>query len=374
MIATETNGLRIAWSDGLAFTFHPLWLRERSFAPSNKDPATGHRVQEAAFLPLDLTIESAALLPNGRVNLHFSDGHGCAFGLDDLRSCIERPLPDDLVGPKQLWDAGLDSLPWHDFAALSDERALLALLNDLARLGLALVRGLPQQHDALQQLTGLIGPIRQTNWGGIADVKSIANPGDLSMTGRALEPHVDNPYRLPGPGYIFLHCLENSAAGGESLAIDGFNAATRLRTAAPDAFRVLTTMPVTFRYAPEDDDAILEHFGPLIELRSDGQLHRIRFHNRADQVAVADSDSLSRYYAARRAFAELIWSDESMLRFKLQPGEAYVVDNYRLLHGRTEIDLATGSRHLRQCYMDRDIVSSRQKVLRRRFGPVTGLG
>lgn len=48
-------------------------------------------------------------------------------------------------------------------------------------------------------------------------------------------------------------------------------------------------------------------------------------------------------------------------------GEAYVVDNYRLLHGRTEIDLATGSRHLRQCYMDRDIVSSRQEVLRRRF-------
>jgi gamma-butyrobetaine dioxygenase len=366
MIATEAKGLRIAWPDGLAFTFHPIWLRERSFEASNKDPASGHRLQEVAFLPLDLAIESSELLSNGQVHLRFSDGHGCAFRLDDLRCCIEQPLPNDLVGTKQLWDARLDPLPWHDFATLSDEPALLALLDDLARLGLTLVRGMPREHDALQQLTDLIGPIRQTNWGGIADVKSIANPCDLSMTGRALEPHVDNPYRLPGPGYIFLHCLENSATGGESLAIDGFNAATRLQTTAPDAFRVLSTTPVTFRYA--DADAILEHFGPLIELRSDGQLQRVRFHNRSDQVAIAGSDSLSSYYSARRLFAELIWSDEMMLRFKLQPGEAYIVDNYRLLHGRAEIDLATGSRHMRQCYMDRDIVSSRQKVLRRRLG------
>jgi gamma-butyrobetaine dioxygenase len=362
----DAKGLNITWPDGLAFTFHPIWLRERSFEASNKDPATGHRLQEVAFLPPDLTIESYELVPGGQVRLRFSDGHRCAFMLDDLRGCIERPLPDDLVGAKQLWDARLDPLPWHDFTALSEETALLSLLDDLARLGLALVRGLPKQRDALQLLTDLIGPIRQTNWGGIADVKSIANPCDLSMTGRALEPHVDNPYRLPGPGYIFLHCLENSAAGGESLAIDGFNAANRLQITAPDAFRVLSTMPVTFRYA--DADAILEHFGPLIELRSDGQLQRVRFHNRSDQVAVADPDSLSRYYASRRIFAELIWSDEMMLRFKLQPGEAYIVDNYRLLHGRTSIDLATGGRHLRQCYMDRDIVSSRQKILRCRLG------
>ncbi len=366
MIEIDARGLTIAWPDGLAFTFHPIWLRERSFEASNKDPTTGHRLQEVAFLPLDLTIEGAELLSDERVGLHFSDRHACAFELADLRCCIERPLPDDLVGAKQFWDAGLESLPWHDYETLSDEGTLLSLLDDLARLGLALVRGLPRQPDALQLLTDRIGPIRQTNWGGIADVKSIANPCDLSMTGRALEPHVDNPYRLPGPGYIFLHCLENSAVGGESLVIDGFNAATRLRIAAPETFGVLSSTPVTFRYA--DEDAILEHFGPLVELRPDGQLSRVRFHNRSDQVVVADPASLTRYYAARLVFAKLIWSDEMMLRFKLQPGEAYIVDNYRLLHGRTEFDLTNGSRHLRQCYMDRDILSSRQKVLRRRLG------
>ena len=63
---------------------------------------------------------------------------------------------------------------------------------------MALVRGLPREHDALQLLTDLIGPIRQTNWGGIADVKSIANGYDLSMTDRALEPHVELPRRHLG--------------------------------------------------------------------------------------------------------------------------------------------------------------------------------
>ena len=55
------------------------------------------------------------------------------------------------------------------------------------------------------QLAGLMGPIRITNWGGMADVKAIPNAYDLTMTPRHLEPHSDNPYRDPVPGYILLH-------------------------------------------------------------------------------------------------------------------------------------------------------------------------
>ena len=54
----------------------------------------------------------------------------------------------------------------------------------------------------------LIGPVKKTNWGGIADVKNIKKAYDLTMTTRALENHTDNPYRFPTQGYIFLHCIE----------------------------------------------------------------------------------------------------------------------------------------------------------------------
>ncbi len=365
MIEIANDGLKVDWVDGSSFTFHPLWLRERSLAPTNKDPLTGHRLDEAAFLPLDLRIEVAEMVDGTAVDLLFSDKHRCRFDLDDLRHCIERPYPADLMGEKTLWDATLDPLPSHQFDALSDDRALLDLLNDIARFGIIIVRGLPTEVDAISRLTDKIGPIRQTNWGGIADIRSIADAYDLSMTGRALEPHVDNPYRLPGPGYIFLHCIENSAEGGESLVVDGFSVAMRLKDTNPHAFDTLCGTQVAFRYA--DSDAILEHFGPLIELSPDGSLFSVRFHNRADQVLVDNPDALSNYYESRRAFAELIWSDSMVRIFKLEPGEAYIVDNYRLFHGRREFDPHSGDRFLRQCYMDRDLLSSKQKILAKRL-------
>jgi gamma-butyrobetaine dioxygenase len=362
MIKICNDGLEVIWSDGKSFVFHTLWLRERSFEPSNKDPATGHRVQEAALLPLNLSIVRTKLDGKNGVSIDFSDEHSCRYDFDDLRHCVDRPLPDDLVGERLLWDANIDPLPWYQYEDLrSSPFCLLELLNSLATLGFALVRGMGTHENELAAFAALFGPIRETNWGRIADVKSIANGHDLSMTSRALEPHVDNPYRLPGPGYIFLHCLENSAEGGDSTIVDGFRAAAELAAHHPAAYEILSRTQVTFRYA--DDDAILEHYGTLIEHGPDERPARVRFHNRADQVIAKRPVELAAYYRARREFAELLWSDRLTVRFKLRPGETYIVDNYRILHGRTEFKLSTGNRHLRQCYMDRDIVSSRQKIL-----------
>jgi gamma-butyrobetaine dioxygenase len=356
------RGLTLHWPDGFNHTFHPLWLRERSFEASAKDPATGHRLYEAAFLPLDTRLVDAQLDGEGKVALIFGDGHRCDYALSDLKHCAQHPLPADLVGAHRLWDATLTPLPTHDFASLKvGPAATLALIDDLAAYGFAIVGGLSTEINGLEDLTNLIGPIRETNWGRISDVVSITDGFDLSMTPRALEPHVDNPYRLPGPGYIFLHCLRNDAVGGESFLIDGFNVARRLQREAPEAFATLVETQVTFRYA--DETAILEHYGPLIQLRPDGGLHRTIFHNRADQVPALNVDHLERYYAARRRYADLIWAPEMWVTFKLAPGDGYIVDNYRMFHGRNAFDLATGQRHLRQCYMDRDIMSSVQKTL-----------
>ncbi len=234
----DGNELQIGWPDGLLHAFHPIWLRELSFEESAKDPATGHRLYEAAYLPLDLTIRRAELVDEGRVALEFSDGHRCSFDLRDLRGAVEHALPDDLVGDRIPWQRNSWQAEWRDYRDIAGSPAgLLGFFDDLAKFGVALVRSLPVEADGLQGLTELIGPIRETNWGRIADVRSIKNAYDLSMTDRALEPHVDNPYRLPQPGYIFLHCLVNDADGGESVLIDGFNVAARLEQENSAAFR-----------------------------------------------------------------------------------------------------------------------------------------
>ncbi|MBD3897971.1 TauD/TfdA family dioxygenase [Halomonas sp. ML-15] len=336
--------------------FTALWLRERSPDPQTLDPRTGQRLIEAAELPLDLRLESAAA-HDGALALHFSDGHRCDFPLRELLEEASDPS-------RRLWDATGAPSPRADFAAaLEDDGALLALLEALHRDGFVLVSGVPAEEDGMRPLIDRIGPLRHTNWGGIADVKSVANAYDLTMTQRGLEPHTDNPYRDPIPGYIWLHCLTNAAEGGDSTLVDGYMAARRLRERDPKAFDCLTRVRPSFRY--QDDTTHLESEGPLIELDSGGEPVRVRYSNRTERVPALAPDALDAYFTARRAFHELITGEELTLHLKLDPGQMLIIDNYRLFHGRRAYQLAGGVRHMRQGYVDRDSTASRRRVLRR---------
>ena len=337
--------------------FHALWLRERAPNAETLDPRTGQRLIEAAALPLDLSLLEASC--DGEwIDLTFSDGHHARFDLRDLH-----PAPRSHV-VQQRWDASLAELPCADFRqALDSDEALAAMLESLERYGFVKVSGVPLTLDGMMPLVERLGPLRRTNWGGIADVKSIAEAYDLTMTQRGLEPHTDNPYRDPIPGYIWLHCLSNADSGGDSTLADGFMAAERLRRQDPAAFDCLTQTSTRFRYV--DDSAHLESEGPLIELDSRGEVIRVRYNNRTERIPLLPPEQLERYYAARRAFFALITAPELTLTPKLAPGEMLIMDNYRLLHGRTAFRLSQGVRHLRQGYVDRDTTASRRLTLRR---------
>jgi gamma-butyrobetaine dioxygenase len=364
-ISHQKNRLRLSDGRGFDHTFSALWLRESSFDPEFRDPKTGHKLGDGDTLPLDIEIRSSRI-EDDTLFLAFSDGHACEFSIDWLIDAAARPTYPELAGEKLLWDAGLDPLPWYDLSDLqSDPARLRDALNDVARLGFMLVRGIPERLDGLRDFTDLIGLIRVTNNGGIQDIKAIApeKAYDLSMTPQALEPHTDNPYRVPQPGYVLLHCLENSAEGGESGLTDGFRAAEELRRESRELFDALVATPVNWFY--RDEQAILEDVSSFIETNHDGSIKHVRFHGRSDRVAAVDADQLDRFYAARRRFISLIASDELELRFKLGPGEMFMVDNHRMIHSRKTFRLQTGARHMRQAYLDRDVVSSRQKTLNR---------
>jgi gamma-butyrobetaine dioxygenase len=339
--------------------FAALWLRERSPNPDTLDPQTGQRLIEAAALPLDLRIEQADV-EDETLHIRFSDGHRADFDLDAL---LQTPSS---VAAKPLWDADLTEPPQADFAAaLNDDDALLEMLEGLHHYGFVLVSDVPTTENGMQALIERVGPLRRTNWGGIADVKAVANAYDLTMTQRGLEPHTDNPYRDPIPGYIWLQCLNNAAEGGDNILVDGYCAAQLLRERDPAAFECLTRVSPTFRYC--DDNTHLESEGPLIELNSQGEPFRVRYSNRTERIPALPAAELEAYYAARQAFYELITGDELTLHLKLDPGQMLIMDNYRLFHGRRAYELAGGVRHMRQGYVDRDSTASRRLVLRRQL-------
>ena len=270
--------LHLSHADG-DLTLEALWLRERSPDETTLDSLTGPRLIEAADLPLDLSLTQAQL-DGDTLSLAFSDGHAASFSLAAL---LAECQPCEAYQGMTFWQGSLAQLPEADFAAaLEEDAALLDMLEQLQRFGFVRVSGVPDTEDGMQGLIHRIGPLRRTNWGGIADVKSVANAYDLTMTQRGLEPHTDNPYRDPIPGYIWLHCLRNAAQGGDSMLVDGFSAAEHLRREDPEAFACLTDVSPGFRY--HDATTRLESEGPLIELDSRGQVARVRFSNRTERV------------------------------------------------------------------------------------------
>lgn len=356
--------LRVALAGIGERELHPLWLRERSPSPEVTDPKTGQRLLDSWALAVDLAVTDVRE-EGDRIDVTFSDGHVAPFTAEGLATQLRRQPDerDDIV----LWDGDLRDIPEIDWQqAGRDDAELYQMLEALRRYAFVVVRNVPAEMDGVASVVDRIGPMRRTNWGGIADVKAIADAYDLTMTTRALEPHTDNPYREPVPGYIFLHCLINNADGGDSTITDGFRIAEELRHNAPDAFDALTRVRPHFTYV--DDDTILENSGPLIELDTQGRVRQVRLSSRTDAVDAEDADLLDRYYRARKQLTDLVNDPAFQLQFKLGPGDLLIMDNYRLYHGRLGYRPGTGDRHMRQCYMDRDSVGSRRKVLARQFG------
>jgi len=365
LVRPEGTRLHLEDADGFAHTFNALWLREASADPAWRDPKTGHKLGDANQLPPDLVITSATV-DGLDLDVVFSDQHRATYDLRSLRTAAEKPVVPELDGTPRLWGAGLSPLPWRGLPDMkADPKHILAALDDLGELGFTLVRGIPDELDGMQQFIDLIGFMRVTNNGTIEDIKAVPpdQAYDLSMTPRALEPHTDNPYRKPQPGYVLLHCLANDAEGGESGMTDGYYVADLLRQEHPEYFDALSTIPIHWRYA--DDQAIIEDCSPFIQVGLDGNVTQVRFHGRSDRVPAVDPDLLDVFFRARRRFFELVTDEANQLRFKLQRGEMFMIDNHRIIHSRTAFKLETGSRHMRQAYIDRDVVSSRQKTLRR---------
>jgi gamma-butyrobetaine dioxygenase len=274
------------------------------------------------------------------------------------RRIYDRPAENRVgwTGPGLVrWDAALEGrLPTGRFEEVSGSRkALGCWLAHVRRCGFALMTGVPRESGALCRVAELFGYVRETNYGRWFEVRAEVNPSNLAFTNLALQAHTDNPYRDPVPGLQILACLENDVAGGESIVVDGFEAAERLKVENAEQFRLLARHPARFAYAGARG-VRLEAKRPIIELGPDGELLCVRFNSRSAAPLVdVPYAELEGYYRAYRRFSELIDDSRLQLRFRLEPGELFIVDNTRVLHARTAFS-GGGRRWLQGCYPDRD--------------------
>lgn len=358
--------LTVHWRDGGASRFHAIWLRDNAPADALRDPSNGQRLIDVTDLPDRPVLSSAVLLADGSAEIAFEDGFRCAVPAAWLKAHAYDPAPAPGWRPK-LWDRRLaGDLPAETYGDVKrDPLALRGWLTQVRDYGFALLTGAPTEEGMVCRVAELFGYVRETNYGRLFDVRSVEKPNNLAFTGRGLMVHTDNPYRDPVPGLQLLHCLESEADGGESVVVDGFMAAEMLRRERPEAFDLLTRHHVPFRF--RDGSADLQARAPLIETDDRGLVIAVRYNNRSIAPPDLPFEAMTAWYEAYRAFAGILGRRDLEVGFKLGPGDLFIVDNRRVLHGRKAYGGARGGRrHLQGCYADRDALLSRIRVLEER--------
>lgn len=357
----QSGGIILFGSSDKSINLHPLWIRERLIGEKDLDVINNQRLYEHSHFPADLKIDEVTMADNDNLEVGFSDGYKSHLNLVQIQREIGWIEDPETPPIPQGWTTALTDRPEADWNDLDDPKILKDMLGGFLRYGFCIMQNTPVERDILLKLAGKFGYVRDTNWGKIFNVEKKPKATDSAYTDFALSSHTDNPYREPIPGIQFLHCLKNDVAGGLSTLVDGIAIAQRLAQENPEQAKLLETINIKFRY--QGPSAILESWGPIVERDYRGIVNRIRLSNKLDYVPALDKDTLDNFYAARRRLNELSNDPEFQISFPFKPGTLLMMDNYRLLHGRTAFDGSSGHRHLQGCYTDHDGATSLYRML-----------
>ena len=361
----ELSGNKVFFEkQGAKKEIHPFWLRERVNSESLLDQKTQQRLFDPTMLKNSSEI-SKVNISDKFLEVSFKDGAHAKLIIENIIKEFEKDNELYFTN-KILWKSDFENTNIYKFNKnFFKEKIMYKSLLDFYKYGFVIFENVPTQENFIVNFANSIGSIRRTNFGEFFNVKSKPNPNDLAYTSLPLAPHTDNPYRKPVPCIQLLHCIENEVDGGLSTLVDGFAVIEDLKKEHPNFFQILTEIKVRFQFV--DDNVILEDWAEMIQLDENKRLKQVRFSPRLDFVPLMDKKKLELYYAARNKISEMYNSEKFRIEFKLKPGDLLMMDNYRLLHGRTGYNANEGNRFLQGCYIDYDSTEGKLKHLKRKF-------
>ena len=350
--------------EGQKKEIHPFWLRERVSEKNFLDEKTQQRLFDPTELKKNVEIQELNL-SDEHLEVSFNDGVKTKLTIQSIIREFSDINNIKLIGRVE-WDSTLKDLNNFEFKEnIFEDRKMYEALINFYKYGFIIFKKVPTKNNFLVNFANSIGSIRRTNFGEFFNVKSKPSPNDLAYTSLALAPHTDNPYRNPVPCIQILHCIENQVSGGLSTLVDGYTVTEKLKKNFPDYYKILTEIKVRFQFI--DQNVFLEDWAEMIQLDENKKFKQVRFSPRLDFVPLMDKEKLELYYSARNKISELYNSKKYRIEFKLMPGDLLMMDNHRLLHGRTSYDTNEGERFLQGCYIDYDSTEGRLKHLKRKF-------
>ena len=342
--------------------FNYFWLRDN--CPSSFDLETRERSFDVFSLnqaPIPATAEIIA----DELHIVWQEGeHKTIYALEFLEKYITGSPREDV--------AQLPRIPWfsdhYDKIArfnqaelLADPQKVIQWAKSLLVDGVAIVNNMPASKQGLLETASLLGYVRPTFFDQTFEVHVHSDPTNLAFTEKALELHTDLPAEELAPGIQYLHCLENSATGGDSLFLDGAAVAEDFRLSNAEDFTLLSQVEIPFNC--EHDNFDMRARQKVIELDQHGNVSGLTISGHLRDVFDHPQSELDAYYPALWRFGQLLNDDKYLMRFRLNAGECIVFDNHRIVHGRDSFIANSGDRHLRGCYTDTGELRSTYRAL-----------
>jgi gamma-butyrobetaine dioxygenase len=362
----EVSQNKVLFNNGYSTQeIHPFWLRERVDGEEFLDKGTQQRLFDPSSMNTEVTIEKA-IINKGFLVINFNDGVSSKLDIDKIS--LEFSNKDTVIKSinKIKWDASLKSLKNFNFKEdFFESKEMHDLLVSFYEYGFVIIKNIPTENNFIVNFANSIGSVRRTNFGEHFNVRSKSDPNDLAYTSLYISPHTDNPYRNPVPCIQILHCIENEVSGGFSTLVDGYTVTEHLKKEDPEAYKILSEIKVRFKFT--DKNVVLEDWSELIHLDENKEFKQVRFSPRLDYVPMLEKNKLDLYYKSRKKLSDLYNSEKNRIKFRLGPKDLIMMDNYRILHGRTKFDPKEGKRFLQGCYIDFDSTEGKLRHLKRKF-------
>lgn len=144
------------------------------------------------------------------------------------------------------------------------------------------------------------GHLLTKHTGGFWDFTSDLASKDTAYTQLSLPAHTDNTYFSDPAGLQMFHLLSHTdGQGGESLLVDGFRAAARLRDTDASAYEILSNTNV-YHHASGNEGLSIQPYRPFPVLLHgpSSELVQVRW-NTCDRAAVdLPLEEMDRWYSA----------------------------------------------------------------------------
>ncbi|XP_018331143.1 trimethyllysine dioxygenase, mitochondrial isoform X2 [Agrilus planipennis] len=242
-----------------------FWLRDHCRCGECINSRTFQKSYHILDIPLNVK-PIQYHLEEKQLSVIWDDGHSSEFSLEWLKN-VHQPI----VRQREyfFWnkDTGSDIV---DNSISLDEikknktKCQIKLLKSLLKYGFAFIAGIEPTLNATENAITTFFPVNKTHFGDMWQVTNNYLHNDTAYTDSFLAPHTDNTYWTEAAGLIAFHMLSYEGTGGNTLLVDGFNAATNLKNNRPELYDTLTKNVIEWEYVDEgvhysNIDHIIKH-------------------------------------------------------------------------------------------------------------------